>query len=713
MGANFTPTLDGYSGQGAFRFWCQKVLPLVYDDSLSYMELLAKVVNYLNNTISDVANAEENISKLANAYEELQDYVNEYFDNLDVTSEVENILDRMATDGTLNDIIEPLVNEETAKISTYVTAWLTENVDPVGSAVVVDKTLTVEGAAADSLVTGQYVRTIKRVIANASIAGYDKTDSVISGVKTENYVMTNAGDETYLAGWSYSEFEVAPNTTYKISGTGSTAVRMFNVYDANDNIIDLYPSMATPGYVLDYEYTTPYNADHIIVNTRDIYGASIVKETNTLIFQKKGNNAVQESEYQWLIKGSEVSQRIVLNGSFNGAFNFGDIISGNSVFKACGDDITPTYINGIGYVGANHGFNFQYNIVSPNHGLTVADIGKTEIVGDATWVLAKIIDTNTFAVISRSNDWIGGKRENSIPNSFHFNGTISVNSYTLNQFYPSVKNISVTNEHDNDFIVYESYDIIKPLDGIEWITQHVGSCDNDSITTHSTSAIKVENVYKYDEFGNCRLSQILTPLISGISLLFYGGVQSGAFTANDYFSVPKTDYKNLNKYDEVITFSPETWDDATVPPNIYMQFDAVNPTKGYALIVNMEDRLSDISYGAGFINYPSRKMYPYAISPNSILLQYYAYCFTSYRVAMFRKSGTHFTIGYYKSNDKYYAIVFADNISNSIIDVPDNIKGSNARIIEGNNVIVGSVISDTLHIASTGIGYALIEITVE
>ena len=111
MGANFTPTLDGYSGQGAFRFWCQKVLPLVYDDSLSYMELLAKVVNYLNNTISDVANAEENISKLANAYEELQDYVNEYFDNLDVTSEVENILDRMATDGTLNDIIEPLVNE--------------------------------------------------------------------------------------------------------------------------------------------------------------------------------------------------------------------------------------------------------------------------------------------------------------------------------------------------------------------------------------------------------------------------------------------------------------------------------------------------------------------------------------------------------------------------------------------------------------------------
>lgn len=34
-----------------FRFWCQKVLPLVYDDSLSYYEVLCKVVNYINNLI--------------------------------------------------------------------------------------------------------------------------------------------------------------------------------------------------------------------------------------------------------------------------------------------------------------------------------------------------------------------------------------------------------------------------------------------------------------------------------------------------------------------------------------------------------------------------------------------------------------------------------------------------------------------------------------
>ena len=36
------------------RFWCQKVMPLVYEDSLSYYELLCKVVNKLNEVIKSV-----------------------------------------------------------------------------------------------------------------------------------------------------------------------------------------------------------------------------------------------------------------------------------------------------------------------------------------------------------------------------------------------------------------------------------------------------------------------------------------------------------------------------------------------------------------------------------------------------------------------------------------------------------------------------------
>lgn len=44
-----------------FRFWCQKVLPLVYDDSLSYYEVLCKVIQYLNKIIEDVNSIPEYI----------------------------------------------------------------------------------------------------------------------------------------------------------------------------------------------------------------------------------------------------------------------------------------------------------------------------------------------------------------------------------------------------------------------------------------------------------------------------------------------------------------------------------------------------------------------------------------------------------------------------------------------------------------------------
>ena len=36
-----------------FRYWCYKVLPLVYDDSLSYYEVLCKVTDYINKLIDE------------------------------------------------------------------------------------------------------------------------------------------------------------------------------------------------------------------------------------------------------------------------------------------------------------------------------------------------------------------------------------------------------------------------------------------------------------------------------------------------------------------------------------------------------------------------------------------------------------------------------------------------------------------------------------
>lgn len=68
-----------------FKFWCQRVLPAVYDSSLSYYELLCKVVEYLNKTMQNVNSINENGQSMQAEIEELQrlfeEFVTSGFDN--------------------------------------------------------------------------------------------------------------------------------------------------------------------------------------------------------------------------------------------------------------------------------------------------------------------------------------------------------------------------------------------------------------------------------------------------------------------------------------------------------------------------------------------------------------------------------------------------------------------------------------------------------
>lgn len=77
-----------------FREWCNHtipVLPQAYGDELSYYELLNKVVEKLN--------------AMGITVNELIDYVNTYFDSKDWQQMVNNKLDSMVADGTLDNII--------------------------------------------------------------------------------------------------------------------------------------------------------------------------------------------------------------------------------------------------------------------------------------------------------------------------------------------------------------------------------------------------------------------------------------------------------------------------------------------------------------------------------------------------------------------------------------------------------------------------------
>lgn len=76
-----------YKDLNTFKFWCQKVLPLVYDDSLSYYEILCKIVDYINNMIE---NQKEFTNELAELKSELA-VVQKWIDDFD-TSYIEKVV---------------------------------------------------------------------------------------------------------------------------------------------------------------------------------------------------------------------------------------------------------------------------------------------------------------------------------------------------------------------------------------------------------------------------------------------------------------------------------------------------------------------------------------------------------------------------------------------------------------------------------------------
>ena len=76
-----------------FKFWCQKVLPLVYDDSLSYFEVLCKVVEYINKLIEQDKVFVDDIAELKTDLAQVQEWI----DNFDTSYAEQIIKDNIAT----------------------------------------------------------------------------------------------------------------------------------------------------------------------------------------------------------------------------------------------------------------------------------------------------------------------------------------------------------------------------------------------------------------------------------------------------------------------------------------------------------------------------------------------------------------------------------------------------------------------------------------
>ena len=161
MSADFTPEKEDIKILPPFKMQVLTNFPYIEADfdALTNYQLLCKVVEYLNMVINNENEVTEEVTGLYNAYVSLQNYVNNYFDNLDVQEEINNKLDEMVEDGTLQEIITTYIQSNVM--------WTFDSVSDMKSAT--------------NLINGSYAKTIGYYTKNdGGGAEYYITDTVDS-----------------------------------------------------------------------------------------------------------------------------------------------------------------------------------------------------------------------------------------------------------------------------------------------------------------------------------------------------------------------------------------------------------------------------------------------------------------------------------------------------------------------------------------------------
>lgn len=185
--ANFFPDVPEFPSMGVFQPIYGKFDLTTYIQGASDYEIMAFLVGKYNACLEAYGNITKLSTDTITACKQLQDWINSWFDNLDVQEELNKKIDSMVQDGSfgtlLHQTFDAQINQQT---TSTVTAWLVANVTPTGSAVVVDRSLSIEGAAADSAAVGANMRGLSD-LSNYNYASTANTGLFVdSGIKGES-----------------------------------------------------------------------------------------------------------------------------------------------------------------------------------------------------------------------------------------------------------------------------------------------------------------------------------------------------------------------------------------------------------------------------------------------------------------------------------------------------------------------------------------------
>ena len=271
-------------------------LPTSFVESMTYYEALAWFVNYLQNTIiPTVNNNAEAVEELQGLFTTLYNYVHDYFDNLDVQEEINNKLDEMAEDGTLQNMITSYL--ALAKTMSFETV-----ADMIDSELIEDKFLVY------------------------TLGFYQIGDG--GGCK---YLITNSLPSTYYIPLKNSLYAIPVEPNIKQLGAKGTTDLMSSVYASLSDAQKIYPTAQAEDISLTVDtFVIRLSISNYIHNTKLPTGTFYVNDTITISTTR--TEIYGEGKYESTIK------YIVEEAENKYCF---DLQSGSNIFKGFG--ITGPY----------------------------------------------------------------------------------------------------------------------------------------------------------------------------------------------------------------------------------------------------------------------------------------------------------------------------------------------------------------------------------
>lgn len=606
------------------------------------------------------------------------------------------------------------------QVQEAVDAWLDDH--PEATTTVQDGAITTaklaNGSVTDDKLSADGIKAevsdLKTGFDDLTIEDYIHAIVPVQGTVTNGYYMDRDGTPTAITYFHYLTVDCEPETTYYISGNSGNRNRLFIVKDSSDNVIYYYSG--TTGEVHDYKYTTPSNASQIIVNGYDSPNmmAKITKEVKTS-YVKGIPIASLVSENVYSIGTGDYTIRGLLHGSNNGAFKFSDFYRNGSNFKNVGDDIAPVWIDGAGYVGANHGYDFGYNLTITSHGLTVSDIGKTYNDGTNTWVLIKIVSADVIQVICYDSTVWYRMKTATVPITINFGSSLSVESSTKTQIYPSIKNVNVEviKNTKDECQILETYDVIQIGVGIDALIDNVGDNTNDSLVTLSDSALTIRNLYSFLNNGSVAIYQNLKIACDGLTLGWYGGTQSMGLPNSNYIAVAETSITFQAIGGNSIEFSRSTWNDNTKPPILFMQADGASGNNVMFIGFICDNRNSELQDSAGSVA-STEKMYPLFINPDRAVDKGEVFNCMSFRIPCHINdvSNNAAYVCYTKVYNDYYVIISPNTATNAEIKLPETLWNKKCSVYMSDGVTCETeFVIDSVDIVSTGRGYLILKLS--